>query len=133
MRTRAWQGARRLGAVAAIVWMGVIFALSSLPGSAVPGRFGSLGHFVLYAVLGTLYLLALPRTEPRWRALVLAVMLASAYGVTDEFHQHFVPGRMPDVMDWAVDTAGAAAAVILTHVLSARNRAEGVGRSRLVD
>lgn len=133
MRTRSSRYGRRLASVAAIVWMGVIFALSSLPGSAVPGRFGSLGHFVLYAVLGVLYVLALPRTEPRWKVLVLAVTLASAYGITDEFHQHFVPGRMPDVLDWAVDTAGAASAVILVHLLSVRNRPGGAGRSRLVD
>lgn len=93
--------------VGAVVWMGVIFALSSLPGSAVPGRFGSAGHFALYAVLGALYLLALRRREPAWRSLVLAVALASLYGVTDEFHQSFVPGRMPDPVDWLVDTAGA--------------------------
>lgn len=125
MRTQAWHGARWLAALAALAWMGLIFALSSLPGSSVPGRFGSLGHFVLYAVLGALYAVALPVTEPRWRALVLAVVLASAYGITDEFHQHFVPGRMPDVMDWAVDTAGAAAAVTTLHLVSRRHREEG--------
>jgi VanZ family protein len=35
-------------------------------------------------------------------------VLASAYGITDELHQAFVPLRMPDPMDWLVDTVGAA-------------------------
>ena len=98
---------RRIALVASIAWMGLIFALSSLPGSAVPGRFGSLGHLVLYTVLGALYLIVLRRDSGAWRPVLLAVMLASIYGISDEFHQSFVPGRTPDPADWLVDTAGA--------------------------
>ncbi|MDR0991105.1 MAG: VanZ family protein [Propionibacteriaceae bacterium] len=47
-----------------------------------------------------------------WRA-VGAVVLASLYGVTDEFHQSFVPGRSPDPKDWMVDTIGAICGVVL--------------------
>ena len=81
--------------------------------SAVPGKFGSLAHFVEYAVLGALLLLAMPRSARRWAALTAAVAIASLYGITDEFHQSFVPGRVPDIADWAVDTAGALTAVLL--------------------
>jgi VanZ family protein len=88
--------------------MAVIFALSSLPGSAVPGHFGNAPHFFEYALLGGLYLIALPRLSATWRRIGLAVLLASLYGVTDEFHQSFVPGRTPDIVDWLLDTAGAA-------------------------
>lgn len=95
--------------VAAVVWMAVIFRLSSLTGSSVPGRFSVLGHFVVYAVLGALYVRALPSTLPIGRRILVAVALASLYGVTDEYHQSFVPGRMPDIADWAVDTIGATA------------------------
>ena len=98
---------RSVAIAGAVGWMGVIFALSSLHGGSVPGRFGSLGHFVVYTVLGALYLLALAHPSRGARAVLLAVLLASAYGVTDEFHQSFVPGRMPDPLDWLVDTAGA--------------------------
>jgi VanZ family protein len=98
--------------------MGVIFGLSSLTGSDVPGRFTGLGHFGLYAMLGALYLAALSPQRPSWKHAIAAVLLASAYGVTDEFHQSFVPGRMPDVMDWLVDTAGAASAAGVMALLS---------------
>lgn len=104
--------------------MGIIFGLSSLPGSAVPGRFGSTGHFVLYAVLGALFMLALPKTQPLWKWAALAVLLASVYGVTDEFHQSFVPGRMPDVLDWVVDTAGALTSVGVLAAWQARRGGE---------
>ena len=42
------------------------------------------------------------------RACLLAVVLTSAYGATDEFHQWFVPMRSSDVRDWVADSAGAA-------------------------
>lgn len=109
-----------LAASGALAWMGAIFGLSSLPGSAVPGRFGTLAHFVMYAVLGALYLIALPTPRQRWRAVIVAVALASLYGVTDEFHQSFVPGRTPDVVDWLVDTAGATTAAIALHAWRSR-------------
>ncbi len=108
----AERGLRRAAAIAAVAWMALIFALSSLPGSAVPGRFGNAGHFLLYAVLGGLYSLALPRSWRPWTAAMTAVVFASLYGASDEFHQSFVPGRTPDVMDWAIDTAGAFSAAV---------------------
>jgi VanZ family protein len=85
--------------------MALIFTLSSVPGSSVPGRFGSLAHFVEYAVLGALVTFAVGL---KWsRAPLFAVVFSAAYAVTDEFHQSFVPGRVPDPMDLLVDIAGA--------------------------
>jgi hypothetical protein len=46
---------------------------------------------------------------PAW----LAVLIVSVFGVTDEWHQSFVPGRDCDVLDWLADTTGAALAVTL--------------------
>lgn len=37
----------------------------------------------------------------------ISVVLTSAYAVTDELHQLFVEGRSCQVLDWAIDTAGA--------------------------
>ena len=98
--------------IASACWMAVIFGLSSLHGSSVPGRFGTLAHFGVYAVLGALYYAALPASRHPWRTALVAIALAAVYGITDEFHQSFVPGRVPDVADWLVDTAGAATAVL---------------------
>jgi VanZ family protein len=42
------------------------------------------------------------------RAAVLAVLLTSMYGATDEYHQWFVPMRTSDLRDWIADTTGAA-------------------------
>jgi VanZ family protein len=106
--------------------MAVIFGLSALPGSAVPGRFGTLGHVALYAVLGGLYFHALPREGERpWLFALAAIACASLYGITDEFHQSFVPGRVPDVVDWLVDTGAAAAAVIVLRALQGYRELRG--------
>lgn len=94
-----------------VAWMGVIFALSSIPGSNLAGGYTLQGHLAEYTVLGALFMLAL-RHRPRGLVLALIALAAcSLYGVTDELHQAFVPGRTPDVLDWATDTVGAAAGI----------------------
>jgi len=50
-------------------------------------------------------------------AAMLAGVSASAYGLTDELHQAFVPGRSADVNDWVADTAGALAGALLAAVV----------------
>ena len=34
-----------------------------------------------------------------WRAVLAAILISSLYGVSDEYHQLFVPGRSFDVLD----------------------------------
>jgi VanZ family protein len=41
------------------------------------------------------------------RACMLAVLVSSAYGATDEWHQSFVPSRSSDIHDWYTDNLGA--------------------------
>ena len=41
------------------------------------------------------------------QAVVLAIVAASVYGVTDEVHQFFVPFRESSWQDWLADTIGA--------------------------
>lgn len=72
-------------------------------------------HAVAYFGLALLLIRAI--AQERWqgvtpRALVLAFVLATAYGVTDEWHQSFVPGRHPDWDDLRADAIGALAASV---------------------
>ena len=41
------------------------------------------------------------------KSTFLACIAATAYGITDELHQGFVPGRDPSMKDIAMDTIGA--------------------------
>jgi len=79
------------------------------------------GHGLLYAGLAVLVLRA--ASGARWDGLTLgtataAVALAAVYGITDEFHQWFVPGRTADVYDWVADCAGAAAGVVFVLLVA---------------
>jgi len=91
----------------AAAWMGVIFRLSAIPGSQIPGKYGTLAHFVSYSILGALLTVPLAYGRSRGETVALAVVFASLYAITDEFHQSFVPLRTPDIADWGVDTLGA--------------------------
>jgi len=125
---------RRIGWwIAVVAWAGVIFAWSAQPGSNIPGRFSEVGHFGEYAILGSLLVLAIGGPKPL-RAAAIALVIASVYAATDEFHQSFVPGRTPDVADWGMDTLGALAGALLTAGalawLHARRPHPGSGRRR---
>jgi VanZ family protein len=102
--------------------MGLIFGLSSMSQlPRVPGVFEDDGvtHAVAYGVLAALLLRGLAgarwhrvRVDVAW----LAVLLATLYGVTDEVHQRFVPGRTAELSDLIADAVGGAAAAGLSLV-----------------
>jgi VanZ family protein len=90
------------------------------------------GHALLYAGLAALVLRA--AAGARWdgvttRAMLVALLFASFYGVTDEFHQRFVPGRTCDVYDWVADTIGATVAVTGAWLVARFARKAGNARA----
>ncbi|MDQ3876200.1 MAG: VanZ family protein [Actinomycetota bacterium] len=98
-----------------VVWAGVIFVLSSIPNlSSGLGTWDLVlrkaAHSTEYAILGLLLLRALGREVP-------AFLLAVAYAVSDEVHQHFVSGRNASPADVAVDAAGVALGLVLYRTL----------------
>jgi len=92
--------------------MGLIFALSSVEEPpTLPGRMADKGaHGALYFGLGTLLVRAL---AGGWSGIVTmttaatAVGAATLYGISDEIHQWFVPGRQADLLDVIADAVGA--------------------------
>ncbi len=80
-----------------------------------------LAHFLEYLVFGMLLVWALTGKFSPIKATLLAILIASLYGVSDEIHQYFVPGRFCDPWDWVVDTLGAAlGALSIGHVIAHR-------------
>jgi VanZ family protein len=47
------------------------------------------------------------------RSAWIALVLVSAYGMSDEWHQSFTPGRSVELADWLADTSGAAMAIVM--------------------
>jgi VanZ family protein len=101
-----------------VLWAGLIFTLSAIPSlSTGLGTWDLVlrkaAHLGEYAVLGALL----------WRALrsaPLALLAGSAYAATDEVHQLFVSGRQGSAIDWAIDTIGVAAGVLVCARLASR-------------
>jgi VanZ family protein len=90
--------------------MAMLFGFSSL--STLPSPPGDLSfydvHVGAYAGLGGLTARALAGGlyHVSWRAVTGAIVIASLYGVSDEYHQLFVPGRDFDVLDLVADAIG---------------------------
>lgn len=93
------------------LWAAVIFTLSSVPSLGTGlGTWDlvlrKLAHTAEYALLGALLYRALRRPPA-------ALLVASAYAITDEIHQTFVTGRHGSPVDWLIDTTGAAIGVAI--------------------
>ena len=92
---------------------GIFSAIKAWLSSVAQSAFGHpvdvspVGHFCEYLAFGMALANALRHHIPLRRAAVLAMVLASAYGISDEIHQLFVPQRSCDPADWAVDTIAA--------------------------
>lgn len=91
-------------------YMAMLFGFSSMstPPSP-PGDFSFYdAHIAAYAGLGALTARATAGglRDVSWRAVAGAVLISSLYGVSDEYHQLFVPGRSFDVLDMAADAIG---------------------------
>lgn len=109
----------------AILYMALIWWLSSLSLPDVRLHtfpFGDKGvHFVEYGGLAFLVAHAARRTWARHhpaRTLALAVWITVLWGLVDEIHQAFVPGRSSEVLDIVADGAGAVAGALSRHALT---------------
>ena len=101
-------------AVAALIFTLSSFSQLPSPPSGVSDKHE---HFTIYFILGLTLVRALAGgrlSGVTFRAVLLAAVLTSLYGISDEFHQSFVPGRDSSVFDWYADTTGAVAAAVLT-------------------
>jgi VanZ family protein len=96
-------------------YMAALFFLSaqpSLPGSSLTPDWSQ--HGFGYAGLALVTLRAVAggrRSAIGMGSILMAWLIATFYGLTDEFHQSFVPGRTPDVRDLVADGVGAALAL----------------------
>ncbi|HLB68777.1 MAG TPA: VanZ family protein [Thermoplasmata archaeon] len=110
---------------AVVAYAAAIFVASSFPAPApevaqVPVSDKAL-HALEYGLLALGLAIALATTRDpriRSRSALLAFIAAALYGVSDEFHQTFVPSRVGDLIDLAWDVTGAAIAAVAYHVVA---------------
>lgn len=107
----------------AAAWAGLLFLASSTPDVGEVGLplGDKLGHFGLYTVLGIALAYARRHSAlgPAHWALILIGVL---YGISDEWHQSFVPGREPELADLLADTLGVCAGYAMTLLAWNRGR-----------
>ncbi len=108
-----------------LLWAGLIFFLSAQPGLRVsndPGVDGPvrhLAHVGTYALLTLLIGWALAgHATPTTRSAVVSAVLALLYGVTDEWHQTYVPSRTGRPEDLIWDGLGAIAGLLVLLLIA---------------
>ena len=94
-----------------MVWAGLIFALSSIPdlGTGLEEwdfTLRKLAHAAEFALLG--FLLVRATGSLGW-----SIAGGIAYAISDELHQHFVPGRLGAAGDVVIDSVGVVVGVLL--------------------
>ena len=115
MSTEAAKPARRWFWLLLVIWAGVLFWLSSSSGEGglfglLPAGSDKIAHGIAYLVLGAAGSMA---TGSRSGGALLAVL----FGISDEIHQSFVPGRSADLWDLVADSVGALLGAYLAPLL----------------
>jgi VanZ family protein len=93
----------------------VVVGLSSYPGLRLPETGTDMAdkvvHFIQYAILAFLVSRGWGPMRPggatglrAWLPVIVLLVFASA----DEYHQHWIPGRYPEWIDWFADVLGIA-------------------------
>lgn len=129
---------RRLVAVrimAPIACMALLWVVSSVPegndntlgGIWLPPLVQNSLHIPAFGVLAATWLWALDFGSSATNPALLAWVLTTAYGVVDEVHQAYVPGRTSSLEDVLLDAVGACLTVVLAYVIVWRVKAS-VGR-----
>ena len=106
-----------------VVYAGIIYWESSSDTSSVPLPYHTdkLAHFTEFGLLCLLicWSLSSARIGNKWiYKIILAIGIASLYGISDEFHQSFTPHRSVDIFDWFADTIGAITAGFLWQIIT---------------
>lgn len=89
------------------------------PGFSLHRLIRKCAHMAEYAALAFLlcaFIVYVWRSAPFYRAALIAWFIATLYGVSDEIHQLFVPGRSGALKDVLFDAAGAAIGVLALAV-----------------
>ncbi len=110
-----------------LYWL-LIFILTSIPGNHVPKLFGvsdKIKHFGAYFVLAILLNFTL-HIQNRFsllskNSILFTFLITLFYGLFDEVHQIFIPGRAFDWWDLVADVVGSLLGILLVKVIISEN------------
>ena len=107
-----------------ISYSALIFWLSSQPSLQLPMAFqhqDKVIHIAAYFIMGGLaWRSFLPLSKTRTKTALLCLVFCALYGLSDEWHQSFVPGRYCDLLDWYADMTGSVIAILVFYAIPSR-------------
>ena len=75
-------------------------------------------HFSVYASMGILTIcLALTYKGTYYQKSLCSTLFCICYSISDEIHQHFVPGRSCEFRDVCIDTLGVIVGILIIYVI----------------
>ncbi|MBL7685629.1 MAG: VanZ family protein [Deltaproteobacteria bacterium] len=111
---------RYLYILLALLYASLIFYFSSRPALSV--SHDKMAHIFEYSLFGFIICPVLRyffKIQHVGKLILFAVFVVTLYGVTDEFHQSFVPGRESSIYDVIADFVGSFLGALI-YVLSHR-------------
>ena len=99
----------------ALAYAVLILIVSSIPNLKTP-QLGfenqdKLYHFIEYSIFSVLLFFALLNSNKnflRKNVLLISLLIGASFGIIDELHQKFIPGRTADILDFTADFVGVA-------------------------
>jgi VanZ family protein len=109
-----------------LYWI-ILLSATSIPSDGIPTTAVSdkVMHFTAYFGLGVLLNLTFIFQNKfsflKYKSAAATIIIGSIYGGLDEFHQHFIPGRSMEFLDFVADFAGLVLAVVFVILLMKLN------------
>lgn len=105
---------RKTYIILTLCYASLIFIISSfpLPVSVERGGADKTLHVIEYSILGFLTLSCF-KNRNLFPILLFAFLISSLYGISDEVHQYFVPGREFSIYDIAANSVGSLFGVLI--------------------
>jgi len=106
-----------------VVYWIILFGATTLPAASMPsfGVVDKVNHLLAYFILAILLFLTLlfQQKVPLSlnKAAAYALIICSLYGMLDEVHQIFIPGRSAEFLDFLADACGALLGVLVMNYL----------------
>lgn len=112
-----------------ILWAVIIFSFSSNPTvktSEIHWQdfvIKKTAHVAEYFIFSLLLFRALRQSKlVDKEAILIVIIVAFLYGMSDEFHQSFTPGREPKIRDVLIDTGGSLLFFIFLYKIAPRSK-----------
>ncbi len=99
---------RGISLVITVIIAIIIFYISSLtfPAGRGTGYLSYVYHFTAFSYLVLFLLISLTKGNPTKNLMIIGIILVIIYGILDEIHQYFIPGRYFSIKDILINSIG---------------------------